>query len=256
MYKRLVPLSSTEHSKLCLLPVKDYRFARNELVAPIVIDEIAEVAREYPIVFPAGSRLPVAMLGVDEDSNAYVAPNGQWLANYVPTHIRHYPLVLARVPDSKASEESKAEVRYVVMLDVESPLVSEQQGEPLFDAQGKLSGVAAQKKSLMDQMQQRVPMTQRLVQAIEEAGLLMERSIRIRREGQPDRLVTGVRVIDEAVLNKLGDASFNRLRHIGALPLIYAALLSWANFRKGPIGQSHPLESASAVPAGDVIRFN
>jgi hypothetical protein len=95
-----------------------------------------------------------------------------------------------------------------------------------------------------------------LVQAIDAAGLLVERAIRIKREGELDRQVTGIRVIDEAALNKLDDAAFNSLRKSGALPLVYASLLSWANFRQGPIGKSHPLPLPSGMLDDDVIRFN
>jgi hypothetical protein len=67
--------------------------------------------------------------------------------------------------------------------------------------------------------------------------------------------VTGVRVIDEAALNKLDDAAFNKLRAAGALPLVYASLLSWANFRQGPIGKSHPLPAAPTPTDDDMIRI-
>ncbi|MFZ9080814.1 MAG: SapC family protein, partial [Alphaproteobacteria bacterium] len=94
----------------------------------------------------------------------------------------------------------------------------------------------------------RAGVTPRLVQAIEAAGLLVERAIRIKVEGEEDRQVAGLRVIDEAALNKLDDAAFNTLRASGALPLAYAALLSWANFRQGPIGKSHMLPKQDEQP--------
>lgn len=259
MYKKPVPLQSSEHADLRLLPVTDYSFARSELVAQIVIDEIADVAREYPIVFPKGSALPVALMGVEKESNAYVGANGEWLASYVPAQLRHYPLAIARLPDAAqpaaapgGSTVPDAPERFVVLIDLDSPLVSTKAGEPLFNAEGKPGPVAAQKMRLMEQMPGRARLTQRLVQAIEAAGLLTERAIRIRRAGEADRHVTGLRVIDESALNKLDDAVFNQLRASGAIPLVYASLLSWANFRQGPIGRSHP---APAALVDDVIRF-
>lgn len=265
MYKKLIPLKTTEHADLRLLPVSDYGFARGELVAPVVIDEIADVAREYPIVFPVGSKLPVALMGVEKDANAYVSVDGKWLATYIPAHIRHYPLAITRVPAKAAQNEETAknkpaearESRLVVLIDEASPVLSQSEGQPLFDQDGKLAPAGQQRMRLMEQTQARAGLTQRLVQAIEESGLLVERAIRIKREGKADRQVTGIRVIDEAALNKLDDAAFNTLRKRGALPLIYASLLSWANFRQGPIGKTHPLPTAPALELdGDVIRFN
>jgi hypothetical protein len=254
MYKKPTLLKHTDHADLRLLPVTDYHFARGELVAPIVIDEIADVAREYPIVFPVGSRLPVAMMGVEKDANAYVGAEGQWLATYVPAHIRHYPLALTRIPQAQA--EAAEQNRFAILLDVESACVSRHQGEALFDVNGKLAAAAQQKVRIMELMQNRAGATQRLVRSIEEAGLLTERTIRIKRDAEPDRQVTGVRVIDEAALNKLDEAAFNRLRQAGALPLVYASLLSWANFRQGPIGRSHPLPMSKPKLEEEVIRFN
>ena len=260
MYKNLTPLKVADHASLRLLPVTDYHFARGELVAPIVIDELADVAREYPIVFPVGSSLPVAMMGVEQGANAYVDANGQWLAIYIPAHIRHYPLALtslpAETPPAGPSAQTQSRGRFAVLVDVESPFVSALSGDALFNADGKLGQAAQPKLRIMEQMQKRVGVTQRLVQAIDEAGLLAERPIRIQRGGEPDRQVTGVRVIDEAVLNKLGDEAFNKLRASGALPVVYASLLSWANFRQGPIGRSHPLPPPAGLLDDDVIRFN
>jgi hypothetical protein len=253
MYKKLTLLKHADHADLRLQPLTDYRFARSELVAPIVIDEIADVAREYPIVFPVGSRLPVALMGVEKDANAYVGPEGRWLAHYVPAHIRQYPLALTRVPEAAAAGASS---RYAVMLDVGAACVSRTQGEAMFDSAGQLTGLAQQKARIMELLQTRAGITERLVQAIDDAGLLLERTIRIQRTAEPDRQVTGLRVIDEAALNKLDDAAFNRLRATGALPLVYASLLSWANFRQGPIGQSHPLPPATMPAEDEVIRFN
>jgi hypothetical protein len=258
MYQKLTPLKQTDHGHLRLLPIIDYSFARGELVAPIVIDEIADVAREYPIVFPVGSGLPVALMGVETDANAYVGIDGQWLATYVPAHIRHYPMAITRVPAQAAQGEGRAqeEGRFVVLIDEASAILSQSEGQPLFAEDGKLAPAAEQLTRLMEQIQARSGVTQRLVQAIDAAGLLVERAIRIKREGELDRQVTGIRVIDEAALNKLDDAAFNSLRKSGALPLVYASLLSWANFRQGPIGKSHPLPLPSGMLDDDVIRFN
>jgi len=253
MFKTLAPLRFADHADFRFLANPGYSFAREELVAPIVIDEIGDVAREYPIIFPTGSALPAALLGVQKESNAYVSPNGAWRAEYIPAHIRHYPLALTRMPSAPAEESAEAtgEERFVVLIDVDSPMISRLEGEPVFNDDGTLSPAAEQKKEILNRMQMRSGVTQRLVQAIEAAGLLIERAIRIKIEGEVDRQVTGLRVIDEAALNKLDDAAFNTLRASGALPLVYAALLSWANFRQGPIGKSHMLPKQE--PKADIV---
>lgn len=254
MFEKLVPLDVKVHANLRLLPINNYSFARDELMAPIVIDELADVAREYPIVFPKGSPFPVAMLGVAKGGNAYVGPNGQWLANYIPASLRQYPMVIQRLKEQQEKTEVE-KPRFVVLLDTESPFVSQTEGEPIFDDKGQLSGLAQKKLKLSNAMQARVGATQKLMLAIEEAGLLTERVIKVKSEGVADKNIKGIRVIDEAVLNKLDDDAFNKMRASGALPLVYAALLSWANFRQGPIGKSHRLPQTSPIMSEDKIRF-
>jgi len=256
MFKKLTPLKYSVHANLRLRPITDYGFARSELIAPIVIDEIADVAREYPIVFPKGGKLPVVLMGVNKDNNAYVGVDGQWLATYIPAHIRHYPLALANVSDqaAKGKVDAKNESRLLVLVDEESAVLSEGEGQPLFTRDGKLAHASQQLVGLMEQVQNRVGITQLMVQAINEAGLLMERSIRIKHEGEAERNVEGVCLIDEDALNKLDDLAFNKLRKSGALPLVYASLLSWANLRHGPIGK--PQLVPELAVEDEVIRFN
>ncbi len=284
MHNKLVPLKAADHSAVRLQPLSDYRFASGELVAPIVVDEIADVAREYPIVFPVGSALPVALMGLEKGANAYVSPDGQWRAAYIPAHIRHYPMAITRLPEAKepaaeqaanaakgaekgkkgkaraqaaqAAAEPNSETRFAVLLDIESPYVSSTEGEPIFDSKGRIVGLAQQKLRIIELLQNRAGITASLVRAIDKAGLLVERAIRIKRAGEPDRQVAGLRVIDEAALNKLDDRAFGELRKSGALPLVYASLLSWANFRQGPIGKSHPLPTPGDLSLDDLFVSN
>jgi hypothetical protein len=232
MYKNLVPLRHTEHADLRLLPMSSYNFASELLLAPIVVDELAEAAREYPIVFPRDAALPAVLLGVQRGRNAYVGDSGQWLASYVPAHIRHYPFMLTRLPGKGDGQD-----RMVVMMDADSPLWSKTKGEPVFDGES-ISPAAQRSVDLLRAMSRRQATTRAMVQAIAIAGLFVERTVRVKRPGQPDARVTGLRVVDEKAFNALSDEAFSALRKSGALPLVYAHLLSWANFRQGPIGRA------------------
>jgi hypothetical protein len=261
MFKKLVPLKKDEHFDLRLRRVDSMAFARSEIAAPIVIDEIGDVAREYPIVFPHGGKLPVALMGVEEGNNAYISPDGSWRATYIPAHIRHYPFALARIGDESGGANpgngaADRQINLAVMVDVESPMISRAGGAPLFDDSGALSAAVQPIVDLMQQLAQRQALTQQMVAQLESAGLLSERTVRIQQPGKPEKHVTGLRMIDEKALNQLDDAAFSALRNAGVLPLIYAALLSWANFRQGPIGKSHPLPVQAEAGTDEILKFN
>ena len=242
MNERLVPLSPVKHSALRLLPVTSHAFAAAMTVAPIILDEIGAIARSYPIVFPVSSSLPVALFGLETGCNAYVAQDGRWLAPYIPAHIRQHPFSIARVP-GRAPDTFE----WVVLLDESSSLLSATEGHPLFEADGHPAPALQQRLQLLEQLKARASATAALVQAIEQAGLLVERPIRIHHPDGSDEQVGGLRVVHESALNQLDGSAFLALRQTGALPLIYASLLSWANFQQGPIGRSHPLTASAAL---------
>jgi hypothetical protein len=245
MYKRLAALAKPRHSNLGVAPLTNYSFARATLSVPVVLSEIADIAREYPIVFPTQGTMPVALMGVEAGSNAYVGPEGEWRATYVPAYLRVYPFAAVRVPASP--EDEAAEPRIVVAIDEASALVQEGEGDAIFDDEGQLAGQAAASVTLLKRLRAASLRTEAMVQAIDTAGLFIEQPIRIRAEGRQDSAITGIRVLNEGALNALSPKKFEALRKAGALPLIYAALLSWANFRQGPIGKSHPLVRGGAA---------
>lgn len=247
MYQKLVPLRFSDHADYRFLPTNDYSFAKSELIAPIVIDEISDVAREYPIVFSKEGTLPVALLGVQQEANAYLSQNGGWRASYIPAHIRHYPLASMRLPKSaEPAPEGKVPQqaqKSAVLIDEESSMISRLEGDPIFDDDGSLNGLAREKASMLQWFDVRSMVTMRLLAAIREADILVERPIRIADDDGQSYVVNGLYMINEAALNALDKTSFQKLRTAGALPLVYASLISWANFRKGPIGQSHELQT-------------
>lgn len=235
----LAPLRPDLHAALCLRPGGDYHFARSLLLAPIVVDELAEAAREFAIVFPAGSALPCALLGVQQGCNAYVGADGAWQARYVPAYLRHQPFALgAAQPGGQAP---------LVLADLASPLLGTPPGEALFDARGLPAAGLQSAIDLMQALQSRHGLTSALVQAIDSAGLLVERQVEVRPAVGPVQRISGLRVVSEPALNALDGPAFDRLRRAGALPLVYAHLLSFAHLRLGPIGRAHPLPGAAAL---------
>lgn len=235
MFHKPVPLDYNIHRQLKVHESNDYAYARAEIFAPITFNEMADIAREYPIVFPQnGSNLPAALLGLEPGENAYVAEDGRWLGTYVPAQIRSYPFAFTR------PQEETDPNRFVVLVDTDAPHLRDPNGHPVFDAGGSLSAHMKRRAALLEIIQRATPLTRRLVAAIDQQGLLVEREITIRKSGGKEHQVRGLRVIDEKKLNALPHDAFNVLRDSGSLPLVYAHLLSWANFRQGPLAGKYP----------------
>jgi hypothetical protein len=241
LFNYSTPLKFSEHGKLHVLETNDYSYARGELLVPIVFDEMADVAREYPIVFPDNkSDMPYALMGLEAGQNAYVGADGRWAASYIPLAIRQYPFSLQRARPGQGDHE-----RFIVMFDPKAPQLTEPHGHPVFTSDGQLSEHMQERIKLLERLQKRGAATRHMTQALRSAGVLVERVVSI-HTGAGVRKIADMQVVDEPKLNRLGGEAFNALRREGALPLAYAHLLSWANFRQGPIGGKYPDLSARA----------
>ncbi|WPZ31652.1 SapC family protein (plasmid) [Sulfitobacter sp. OXR-159] len=235
MFKSHVPLKFADHANLRVFETNDYSFAKGETLAPIVFDEMADIAREYPIVFPKNEgTLPGALLGLEPGENAYINDEGRWLATYIPAHIRRYPFMLG-----KAGQQEEGKQNFVVVLDPDAPHFKDPSGHQVFASDGKLTPHMENRFALLQAMQKRIPRTIELVQILENSGILIERTVTIKKADQ-SKEITGFRVVDEQALNELPDDTFLELRRKGVVPLIYAHLLSWANFRQGAIAGKYP----------------
>jgi hypothetical protein len=242
LFNYSTPLKFAEHGKLHVLETNDYSYARGELLVPIVFDEMADVAREYPIVFPDNKTdMPCALMGLEPGQNAYVGADGRWAASYIPLAIRQYPFNLQRARPGQGDKG-----RFIVMFDPKAPQLTAPNGHPVFTPGGQLTEHIQERLKLLERLQKRAAVTRHAVQALRAAGVLIERVVNIRTGDNDVRKVADMEVVDETILNGLPDEAFNTLRKQGALPLAYAHLLSWANFRQGPIGGKYPDLSARA----------
>jgi hypothetical protein len=230
MFEKRVLLQPAEHGGLRLSDTTDWRFAAGEVLVPLVVTELADAAREYPLIFLKGNPLFFALTGIERGVNAYVA-DGRWLAAYIPARLRAYPLAMVPVPEKPGE--------FAVFFDVDAPQFMVPGGRRLFEG-GKPSAFLKDRMALLKNIRQAEPPTAASVQAVRDAGLLVERNIRIRRRGGQDRHLAGLQVVDEKRLNELPHGEFVKLRERGALPLIYAHLLSMANLRGGPLAGRYP----------------
>ena len=98
-YKKVVTLNNKLHADMKVkAPVLGFLFARRTNSVPILANEAASCAAEYPIVFVEGKDgfAPVVLLGLRQSENLYVNINGEWDARYIPAFVRRYPYVPGR----------------------------------------------------------------------------------------------------------------------------------------------------------------
>ena len=245
LFKQPKPLDSQAHRSLRLQARQPYHFAAQQSLVPVMAGEMAQVAREYAVVFSdAPGSLPLALLGIRQGHNAYVRPSGHWLARYVPAHVRRYPFVLAEhVPaDGPVGTSSR-----LVLVDADAPHLVSEGGLPLFDDDGAPSKVLQQVQQVLVMLERDSERTLQQMAQIESAGLLVERVLPVTpRAGKPVGL-QGLRVVDEARLAALEPAVLHALQQSGALKLVYAHLLSLVNLQDGPLVEAASDASGAAT---------
>ncbi len=253
MFKKPLLLKAGEHAGLRVSETTDWRFAASQMLVSVAFSEMADVAREFPLVFLKDKPLVYALTGIEQGVNAYVTGEGKWLATYVPAQLSCYPFGLAPLPDKPGE--------FAIVADADAPQLLSPTGKLLFE-EGKASAFLQQRMELLKALQRAESVTQSMVNAIREAGLLKDQDITVRKTGQPTTQIKGLQIVDEQKLNALPHDAFAELRDRGVLPLIYAHLLSLANLRQGAIAgrypqlQRHKDDVMASILRNETISFN
>jgi hypothetical protein len=133
IYNRATPVRAQAHQGKSISPLAHFHFAAEVNSVPIVAAEFAAAAADMSVVF-AGTEtavMPAVLLGLEQNQNSFVAPDGRWTGRYVPAFLRRYPFVFA-------SSEGSDDLTLCIDESYDG-LNEEGRGERLFDADGNRS---------------------------------------------------------------------------------------------------------------------
>ena len=222
-YQRVVQLDREQHSKLKLRSLGNLAFAAQTALVPLLSNEFAHAAREYPIAFVRGADqnlLPVVLTGLPSGQNVYIDAAGQWQARYVPAYVRRYPFIFAETgPD-----------QLTVCFDEACEALNESEGTPLFTEAGDAGPALAPVLALLTEYQRQALFTQAFMKRLDASGLLMEANAKADLADGRTMALAGFWIVDEARLKDLPEATLKDWFATGELGLVYAHLLSLGNF--------------------------
>ena len=230
-YERAVALNRDRHQRLRMdaLP-NHYAFAAKTNAVLLASTELAEAARDYPIVFvgPQGGPFALAALvGLRNDENLLVGENGRWdPQTYIPAFARRYPFVLAEGEDKSV---------LAVCVDEAYCGLNEERGEALFDGQGRETDYLKRVLEFLRAFHADMQRTRDFAARLHELGLLVSKVLTIeqQRAGKTERqLLEGVWIVDEEKLRGIDDARIVEIFRNGYAGWIYAHLLSLGNIRR------------------------
>jgi hypothetical protein len=239
---KYTPISKEQHKDACWVRFQDYTHAVTDVLVPLMVSELTRAQQGLPIAFTKVNDkvLPAAVLGIAQGKNLFVAPNGRWAGDYVPAYFRAYPFRFAQAENGQQ----------VLCFNEDSGLMGSE-GTRFFDDKGEPSDVLKQILTFLQSIESARAPTERTCQAIDDAGLLVPWDIQV-KVGDEQKAMQGLYRVDEQALLALTAEQLKSLADTGALPTIYAQLMSMQNINTlQTLIQLHE-QHARQAPAVDV----
>lgn len=200
---------------------KSYVFAATDVVAPLVVQELAKACLSLPIAFIKQNDVfvPHALLGLGRGKNLFVV-NGRWIGSYIPAVYRSYPFALA---------ECEVDDMHLC-IDMDSGLVGVGDcfDQPFLDASGEAAQPVKDVLNFLKKIHRNRAVTQRVCAALAAEALFKSWPLKV--EGPNGKMhFDGLFRIDNMQLNRLEPDALARVQKIGGLSVAYSQLLSMGN---------------------------
>ncbi|PKG86272.1 multidrug transporter [Colwellia sp. 75C3] len=220
MTSAIQAVNYASHSKIKIKSSANYQHAKSQQVVPLIIHEFSRASAEMPIVFvkngQTGELQSVALLGLTVNENLFYSED-KWLANYLPALITHHPFALL------PSQNDESQLQVVIKED--SHLVSNEEGDALFDDKGNETQYMEKRKSALGHYYENSQTTKAFMDLLVEKSLLSEQNLTMKLNDE-NISINGVYLVDEKALKALPDEDFLILRQRGYLAPIYNHLSS------------------------------
>lgn len=217
---RYIPLNPKHFSALRWQRFTDYRHARDQHLIPLAAPEVSRAAAHLPLVFGRDAQGKVtlcALTGLYEGVNHCLDTHDKWQAGYVPARLRSHPFRLLAPPNSEKNTQQR-----VLCADVDSPWVSEQGEQVFLDDHQQMAPSVQEVFSFLSKMAKHYVLTERAVQALNDAGILTPWPL----ADHQGNTIGGLLRVDEAKLAEVSPDTLVKLHKTGALAIAYGQAIS------------------------------
>lgn len=227
-YQQIEAFDTTRHADLCRQTQRDFRFAAEATVIPVVISELPQLLRHYPLVFipsvDGGSPGLAVLVGLGDGPNLFVNSQSAWLPDtYIPAYVRRYPFHALRI-----------DMETEPLLAIDPTALITGYGEPLVDTAGEPSSYVREMLAFTQEYRAAAERTETMCQALLDAGVLQDGDITLQTASGEVHRINGFLSVDEARLRLLPAEALIKLHGADALGLAYAQLLSLVNLTHLP----------------------
>ncbi len=189
--------------------------------------EFRDIQSCYPILFTkdpnTGGFFAAAVLGFEANQNLFLQDH-RWDASYVPAMARRQPFLIATGPEGDDRTP-------VVSLDMDHPRVSQDEGEALFDSQGRTTEFLDQKIALLDKLHHGLQHGKGFVDTLLRHELLEQITLDIAFNDGSKQTLQGFYSIAEERLYQLQGDVLESLNQAGYLQPVFMAVASLSRMR-------------------------
>lgn len=214
-------LNNKSHLKLKLKTDTSYEHAKEHHLAYLLVHEFPKAVLDFPIVFikdaETGQFKSVALFGFKPGENLFYEQQG-WRCKYIPANVRRHPFLMT--PKNEELTE------WDVCIDESSKALSESEGIPLFDGEGKASQHLDEAKKFLTDLIEKEQLTSSFCNYLAAKDLFRANSITVTNGEGQKTAINGLYIIDEDKLNELSDEEYLDLKKRGCMGPIYTHLSS------------------------------
>jgi SapC len=246
----LVALNSQTHRILRIEPARALREHAGVNAVSVIPREFPRLLAHYPIFFikspESGKFEPAALLGFERGENLFLT-EAAWDAAYIPLQIQRQPFAL--IP-RQAPAGTDAQPTLDLALDFESPHVQANEGERLFQDDGRpskfLQNISSMMSALVSGSSEGYAFTRRLA----ELNLLEPVRIDVDFVDRSQTKFEGLYWIAAAALKALTAENLAELRDREYLEWMYFQMASLAHVAGLVARKNKRLAGATAAPRG------
>ena len=225
-----VLLDNVAHKDLRIITTRSASYGDNIANTSIFPSEFRRVQAEYPIVFredaSEGHFEPLAMLGLERGENLFLEDD-TWNARYIPLMIQRQPFLIG----FQQHTEGGVPVREAVIhIDMDSPRISESEGEAVFLEHGGISPYLEHVTAVLKAINEGHKYNKGFSDALVQYELLEPFTLEVELNDGSKFKLMGFHTIHEEKLNALDGDALASLHSKGYLEHIYMTMASIANF--------------------------
>jgi len=222
-------LDNVNHKDLRVITEHKPEYGDTASYTNVFVSELRDVQAQYPIFFRKNSETAqfevVALFGFAEQENLYLDNDG-WHASYIPLTIQRRPFMIGY---QNVNTDGIVSQQTVVHIDMDSPRISNTEGEQVFLAQGGQSPFLQEISSVLKTIDDGHQQSKTFIEVLLADELIEPVNIQVQLDNGSKNELGGLYTVNEQKVAALEPETLVSLHRQGYLQNIYMILASMSN---------------------------